>query len=146
MHPCLVGVCILSAVTVVDGDTLRVGDTRIRIIGIDSPEPSQTCKTNGGLLWKCGLEASKYMKQMVAGHQLQCSPQGTDYWNRILAMCGIVGTDKDIGREMVDNGWALLYKDYPPYQDSLESAKENKFGIWAGQFIDPYHWRKGKRW
>ena len=26
-----------------------------------------------------------------------------------------------------------------------EFAKKNKLGIWSGRFIEPYEWRKGKR-
>ena len=38
----------------IDGDTLQVGDTRLRLHGIDAPELRQTCEDNSGEAWACG--------------------------------------------------------------------------------------------
>ena len=44
---------------------------------------------------------------------------------------------------MVRNGWAIAYRRYSKdYVDDENYAKENKLGIWNGQFIEPYKWRK----
>jgi endonuclease YncB( thermonuclease family) len=34
-------------VTITDGDTLRFGDVRVRLIGMDALEARQTCKLDG---------------------------------------------------------------------------------------------------
>ena len=39
---------------VTDGDTLRIGATRIRLTGIDAPELAQTCTGQSGKEWPCG--------------------------------------------------------------------------------------------
>src|SRR5690242_19546586 len=38
---------------VVDGDTLDVGTTRVRLEGIDAPEIAQTCQNVAGASWNC---------------------------------------------------------------------------------------------
>ncbi|MFN7308848.1 MAG: thermonuclease family protein, partial [Acetobacteraceae bacterium] len=35
----------------IDGDTLQVGDTRLRLHGIDAPELRQTCEDSAGVAW-----------------------------------------------------------------------------------------------
>ena len=47
---------------------------------------------------------------------------------------------------MVENGWALAYKQYSKkFIQEEENAKNNKLGIWKGEFIKPWKWRKGVR-
>ena len=48
---------------VIDGDTLDVAGTRIRLFGIDAPEVSQTCGRGDGSAWSCsnGPEASLFV-------------------------------------------------------------------------------------
>jgi endonuclease YncB( thermonuclease family) len=43
---------------VVDGDTIDIGDTRIRLEGIDAPETGQTCKRKWFGSWPCGAVAT----------------------------------------------------------------------------------------
>ena len=39
---------------VIDGDTIWIGDTKIRLHGIDAPEMKQTCRTSKGKEKLCG--------------------------------------------------------------------------------------------
>ena len=39
---------------VVDGDTLVIGGTRVRLVGIDAPETDQFCLNATGVRWTCG--------------------------------------------------------------------------------------------
>ena len=39
---------------VVDGDTIHIGKTKIRLHGIDAPEMKQTCRTSKGKEQLCG--------------------------------------------------------------------------------------------
>jgi endonuclease YncB( thermonuclease family) len=44
---------------------------------------------------------------------------------------------------MVEEGWAIAYRYYSnDYIFEEEIAKKNKKGIWQGNFIEPYVWRK----
>ena len=40
-----------GSVVVIDGDTIDVGDVRVRIHGIDAPENGQKCTTEQVQLW-----------------------------------------------------------------------------------------------
>ena len=44
---------------------------------------------------------------------------------------------------MVLNGWAIAYRYYSmDYVEEEEEAKQEKRGIWIGNFVEPYLFRK----
>jgi len=47
---------IIGPAAVVDGDSLTLTGTSIRLFGIDAPEGSQTCQRKDAL-WSCGDDA-----------------------------------------------------------------------------------------
>ena len=51
---------------VADGDTLRIGDVRIRLTGLDAPELDQTCTDALGASWGCGRDARGFVAGIVA--------------------------------------------------------------------------------
>lgn len=128
-----------------DGDTLKYGTLRIRLHGIDAPELSQTCK-GPSASDLCGKRARDYLKRLVAGG-VKC--EVTDYdsrWKRPVAKCHN-RRGEDVGQKMVSNGWALAYRRYSHdyVKDEFTADVLNK-GMWAGDFIEPWAWRKGERW
>ena len=43
-------------------------------------------------------------------------------------------------------GWAQAYRRYSPdYIRQEDTASRSKVGIWQGEFIAPWDWRRGKR-
>jgi endonuclease YncB( thermonuclease family) len=46
---------------IVDGDTIAIGDTRIRLEGIDAPETDQVCLDQNGAKWTCGIAARDHL-------------------------------------------------------------------------------------
>ena len=51
----------------------------------------------------------------------------------------------DLGRNMVHTGWALAYRRYSTdYVGTEGKAKEANRGMWKGEFIAPWEWRRGK--
>jgi endonuclease YncB( thermonuclease family) len=47
---------------------------------------------------------------------------------------------------MVKSGWALAYRKYSnDYIKEEEEAKKKKIGLWAGEFIPPWKWRRLKK-
>lgn len=125
---------------VVDGDTIYVGSTKIRLHGIDAPEAKQYC-THKGKKWNCGQEATFALAYMVSPHWLECKERDRDRYGRIVAVC-FTGP-YDVGAKMVRQGWALAYRRYSmDYVDEEIAAKRAKVGMWKGEFVKPWKWRQ----
>jgi endonuclease YncB( thermonuclease family) len=45
---------ITGRANVIDGDTLEIHGTRIRLYGIDAPESTQLCRNHNSDLYRCG--------------------------------------------------------------------------------------------
>ena len=126
---------------VIDGDTLEIDGTRIRLHGIDAPETQQTCQRDE-IDWLCGQEASKALREYVGGADLRCERLDTDRYGRMVAKC-YRPEGGDIGGWMVSNGWALAYRQYSKdYVDEESAAEVTERGLWAGKFVEPWVWRR----
>lgn len=130
--------------SVIDGDTVEIHGTRIRLHGIDAPESRQLCTTPQGEEWRCGQRAALALADRIDGATLRCEPRTTDRYKRLIAVCHARG--EDINQWMVAQGWALAYrqysKDYVPTEALARSARLN---IWSGEFQAPWNWRKERR-
>ncbi|MEC9368161.1 MAG: thermonuclease family protein [Pseudomonadota bacterium] len=120
---------------VIDGDSIVVQGTEIRLRGIDAPEAGQTC-TRGGAQWDCGAQASRHLRQMLEGRYVDCSGSGYDVHHRLLARCRI--GEVEVNRAMVEQGWAVSYDDYA---DAERLARLEHRGVWSGEFEQPHDWR-----
>ena len=125
-------------VTATDGDLLRVGNQRIRLIGIDAPELTQTCRDARGGTWDCGRAAKARLAELVAGGNVSCTARDTDHYGRTLASCSAGGID--LGRAMVRDGLALATDDR--YWHAQTAARVARRGLWQGDFETPQEWRK----
>jgi endonuclease YncB( thermonuclease family) len=122
-----------------DGDSLMVGETEVRLFGIDAPEFDQSCNRSGQA-WACGAEAANRLSQLVTGKDVRCIAVSTDQYGRTLGRC-TVGTT-DINRTVVSTGYAVAYRRYSSdYVSAEETAKVNRRGIWAGSFEMPSAYR-----
>ena len=125
---------------VVDGDTLTIGASRVRLDGIDAPETDQICLNAKSVRWACGIDARDQLAAHIAGRVISCSSTGTDVYQRMLAICSLAG--EDLNSWMVHQGWALAYVKYSSaYVYAEENARANQRGLWQGAFIAPWDWR-----
>ncbi len=77
---------VSGAATIVDGDTLWVGGTEIRIHGIDAPETSQLCQLPTGT-WDCASAASAALQAVTQGKTVTCAGHEIDLYGRLIARC-----------------------------------------------------------
>jgi endonuclease YncB( thermonuclease family) len=52
--------------SVIDGDTLEIHGTRIRLWGIDASESSQLCRGDDSLPYRCGAKAANDLDAFIA--------------------------------------------------------------------------------
>lgn len=131
----------LAAVRVVDGDSLEGGGRRLRLIGIDALELSQTCEPRAV---PCGRLARAALDSLVRGGSLHCADLGTDRYGRTLARCSN-WRGEEVNRALVREGWALAYAGDATYAREERAAAAERRGIHAWQFIRPAEWRRGER-
>ncbi|MGQ0484565.1 MAG: thermonuclease family protein [Hyphomicrobiales bacterium] len=128
----------------VDGDSLRRGDTEIRLYGIDSPEYRQICSDGNGRDYACGKEAATALRALLRGQTVTCSSIETDRYGRAIASCK--AGDLDLNGEMVRLGWAVAYTRHSAgYVSEEAEARAAKRGLWQGRFENPQAWRERHR-
>jgi len=116
---------------------------RIRLHGIDAPEKDQTC-TIDGQARECGIAAWGYLAQLLAGQVITCDPRDINQYGRTVAVC--FADDQDINSAMVSEGWALAYREYSlDYVPQERAAEAAGLGLWQGDFVPPWEWRRGTR-
>jgi len=139
-------------VRVVDGDTLVVAGTKIRLFGIDAPEKAQNCRGADGAEYACGAASAAALTERLSGQQVSCAVRQIDMYGRSVATCsapalsGSGGEIEDVGRWLVRGGRAVAYRAYSrDYVADEESAHGARVGIWAGDFVVPSAWRKQQK-
>ena len=132
---------------VIDGDSLKRHQMRYRIQGIDAPELKQLCWIEDKQ-WSCGEASRDYLRKIQGREGLFCIKVDEDRYRRDIVKCSVQTNDgiKDVGSIMVEEGYALAYRQYSKeYIEEEKRAKDNKKGIWKSRFIYPWEWRREKR-
>ena len=134
---------VIGDARVLDGDTIDVAGERIRLHGIDAPEKRQTC-TVAGVSYDCGKSAARALSVLIDGREVTCKGNKRDRYGRLIAVC-CVG-DENVNADMVREGWALAYRRYSnDYVRQESEARAAGSGMWRGEFIEPWIWRRRGR-
>ena len=132
-----------SHVTVIDGDTIRLGDVKIRFSGIDAPEINQTCVASEGKV-ACGKISRDLLIEKVTNNKISCTDEGKDFYGRVLGECFVNG--ESLSAYLVREGFAFAYRKYSnKYIEDEEYAKFNKLGMWSMEFQYPWDYRKNNK-
>lgn len=132
---------ISGRASVLDGDTVSIGGTHIRLQGIDAPESAQTCTDAKGQNWSCGKTAARELRAHIQGKSLACKTIDFDQYDRVLAICSLPD-GSDVNAWMVRQGWAVSYGFSGFYDPEQAQAEAERRGLWAGPFTRPSLWRK----
>ena len=128
-----------SHVTVIDGDTIRLGDVKIRFSGIDAPEINQTCVASEGKV-ACGKISRDLLIEKVTNNKISCTDEGKDFYGRVLGECFVNG--ESLSSYLVREGFAFAYRKYSnKFIEDEEYAKFNKLGMWSMEFEYPWDYR-----
>jgi len=149
---------ITGVASVIDGDTFETRGERIRLHGIDAPESAQRCRGGEGSkskskststnskMWRCGQQAALALDQLVSGKTVGCVIKDTDRYGRKVCECFLSNTNTNINAWLVENGWALAYRQYSTdYVEQEATAKAAGAGIWSSEFVNPAQYRRGER-
>ncbi|MCD9046751.1 thermonuclease family protein [Luteimonas sp. MHLX1A] len=135
---------IMGTASVVDGDTLRIRGTSIRLHGIDAPESDQHCTREDGRAWRCGQQAALALDDHIGRRTVSCEERDTDRYGRVVAECFVGGAS--LNRWMVRNGWAVAYRSFSTaYVPDERQAKAERLHIWSGTFVMPADHRRTGR-
>ncbi|NDA15821.1 MAG: thermonuclease family protein [Gammaproteobacteria bacterium] len=105
-----------------DGEVISVDGTPLRLHGIDVLEKDQLCRKSG----------------------VRCVGNETDKDGLLNAECFVDGYN--LNARLVSEGWALAYTRYSDkYLPEQNQAKSEKKGMWVGEFVKPWDWRRGER-
>lgn len=129
--------------SVTGGDTIRIGQTHVRLDGVDAPEAEQMCRIEGKE-WACGKEAKLALTQIIGTRWVTCFPTGKEEKGLVVAQC--YAGPADIAALLVREGMALADRRhstaYVIYEDY---ARRGRKGVWRGTFQMPWEWRGSRQ-
>lgn len=82
-----------SGATVTDGDTLRCGDRRVRLAGIDAPELPGHCRRGRQCVEGDPYASASNLEQLISSNPLSCIAIDTDAYGRTVAFCASGSVD-----------------------------------------------------
>ena len=135
---------------IIDGDTLKINNKKIRFSGIDAPESyffgkKQLCVLNNVQIL-CGKLSKEKLIEKIGNQIVNCRiEKNKDRYSRFIGECFV--KNKSLSVFMVKNGYAF---DYPKYSNGKFRkyqiyAKNLSLGLWKMQFEYPWIWRKKNR-
>lgn len=129
----------VDVVAVVDGDTIDValdeGTTRVRLIGIDTPEIGR-----GGEVSECYAdEARTFLDELVYGHQVELvidpAQADVDKYGRLLRYVYVDGQSAAELAIAAGAGYEYTYdtayRDQQAHRDAEQAAADTRAGLWG---------------
>lgn len=102
---------ITGPARVVDGDTIIIGQTQIRLFGIDAPE----------LDHPYGQKSRWALIGLCRNRLVTAEIRETDHYGRTVARC-LLPDGRDLSAEMVKRGWAI---DWPKFSGGAYADLES---------------------
>ena len=135
---------------IIDGDTLKINNKKIRFSGIDAPESyffgkKQLCILNN-IEILCGKLSKEKLIEKIGNQVVDCKiEKNKDQYNRLIGECFL--KNESLSVFMVKNGYAFDYHKYSngKFRKYQIYAKNLSLGLWQMQFEYPWIWRKKNR-
>ncbi len=137
-------------IEIVDGDSFWMGVHPVRLHGIDTVAPDQTCR-RGAAEVDCYGETVKRLSAFLDDSRFRCEVhRGRDgkprlSYGRYVATCHAGATE--VNREMVRLGWALAARSSvgDGFRDLEADARAARRGLHALEFQAPWDFRRERR-
>ena len=114
-------------VAVVDGETLRLKDTVVRLQGLAAPPRGLSCHAADGGVNDCGAASADALASLVRGRQIACRLNGRDPAGLAQGICEAAGTE--LNRALVLAGWARAL-DASGMNRAEAEARQARRGLW----------------
>lgn len=112
---------------IIDGGTLDIAGTWIRLGGIDAPAADALCPRADGKTYRCGDLAFFALAEIIETHWITCRGDGQTPDGARTMTC--FAGPYDIAAKMVDRGWARATGGR--YEKEQHNAQESRRGLWA---------------
>ncbi|AKH18975.1 thermonuclease family protein [Sphingomonas sanxanigenens] len=131
----------------IDGDTVSMD---FRLSGVDAYERKQMCARDNAC-WPCGKIAQDFAAKALRDRPATIELVGGATYGRPVAIVTVDG--EDLGEMMIRAGLAVpaprYLKSDPArarrYEDAARTARRERRGAYAGDWIEPASWRRGQR-
>ncbi|MBL27580.1 MAG: nuclease [Rhodospirillaceae bacterium] len=128
---------VVGPAEVLDGITMQVGKSVVRLYGLKAPSADQTCRLEGEVI-PCGEEAKAALENLLGDSEVKCTTKGTDNKKRTLATCKADGIDLNKG--MVESGWAKAdTHETKMFADYEAKPKAAGIGLWQNNLMVRLH-------
>ena len=135
---------------VIDGDTLDVGTTRVRLAVVDTPERAQSCDLNNAPM-ACGEAARFVLQGFAEGRQVTCDIGPNQTHDRVVGLCRV--GDEVLNLALLETGLGIVADRYLPewpdhaaaMLDAQARAQAARRGLWAMHAVTPSVWRAERR-
>lgn len=117
---------IAGSAAVVDGDTITLGEYKVRLNGFDTPERDSMCGSTDVY-----AAASKALADFIADQTVTCELNGDKSYDRVIGTCSVRGTD--LGTFMAESGWGRDWKRFSggKYAAAEKAARTDQRGLWG---------------
>lgn len=121
---------------VYDGDTIKVGGKKVRLIGVNTPENEWKKR---GIKEECfAKEATRFMKQTLLGKRVRLETDSVgDKYDKFGRLLAYVYLDETlINVEILKSGYGYAFTFFPfsksrEFKRYHENARSQKLGIWG---------------
>lgn len=131
-----------AAPRVIDGDTLDVSGSLVRIVGIDAPDDDRlplkrasTLTLQGLIDRDGGVECATSLFDVALQREKQCRSPATSY-GRLNLSCRFKANGASLAATMVAQGYAVDYRRYSggAYVKLMQSAARDRRGLWGQDY------------
>lgn len=126
------------------GDRFVVNGMPVRLYGIAAPVAGQSCTDAHNRAYDCGYVSARRLQEIIGSDSVSCKIMNQNNQGELMAACSV--SSFDLGAVMVEAGWAITLPNITPiYVPYEQKARQNKAGLWEGQFQAPWEWQAQQR-